>query len=74
MTAIQDTMPSLRQKKTYVVAVVSFIGFLGGLAVTCEVRLYVVIVFPRYIQTRFLHTRHFHTLRHLFSCLPDKDI
>ena len=39
MTAIQDTVPSLRQKKTWVVLVVSILGFLGGLAVTCEVRL-----------------------------------
>ena len=37
MTAIQDTVPSLRQKKTWVVLVVSILGFLGGLAVTCEV-------------------------------------
>ena len=37
MTAIQDTVPSLRQKKTWVVLVVSILGFFGGLAVTCEV-------------------------------------
>lgn len=38
MTAVQDTMPSLREKKTWVVLCVSIFGFLGGLAVTCEVR------------------------------------
>lgn len=37
MTAVQDTFPQLRAKKTYVVAVVCFIGFLGGLSVTCNV-------------------------------------
>lgn len=37
MTAVQDTFPQLRAKKTYVVAFVCFIGFLGGLSVTCNV-------------------------------------
>lgn len=37
MTAVQDTFPQLRAKKTYVVAVVCLIGFLGGLSVTCNV-------------------------------------
>ncbi|WAR03062.1 SC6A5-like protein [Mya arenaria] len=36
MTAVQDTMPSLREKKTWVVLCVSILGFLGGLAVTCQ--------------------------------------
>jgi len=39
MTAVQDTLPSLREKKTYVVLFVSILGFLGGLAVTCNVSL-----------------------------------
>lgn len=51
MTAIQDTMPSLRQKKTYVVAVVSFIGFLGGLAVTCEGGIYVLQLMDTYVSS-----------------------
>ena len=38
MTAIQDTVPSLREKKTWVVLVVCILGFCGGLAVTCEVQ------------------------------------
>jgi hypothetical protein len=37
MTAVQDTMPSLRQKKTWVVLCVCILGFFGGVAVTCEV-------------------------------------
>jgi len=39
MTAVQDTLPSLREKKTYVVLFVSILGFMGGLAVTCNVSL-----------------------------------
>lgn len=37
MTAVQDTYPPLRKRKTWVVLCVSIIGFLGGLAVTTRV-------------------------------------
>ena len=37
MTAVQDTFPHLRQKKTWVVLCVSLLGFLGGLVICSQV-------------------------------------
>ncbi|XP_052239422.1 sodium- and chloride-dependent glycine transporter 1-like isoform X1 [Dreissena polymorpha] len=51
ITAVQDTMPSLREKKTYVVAVVCAIGFLGGLAVTCEGGIYLLQLLDSYCSS-----------------------
>lgn len=51
MTAIQDTVPSLRQKKTWVVLVVSILGFFGGLAVTCEGGIYVLQLMDTYVSS-----------------------
>ncbi|XP_045174895.1 sodium- and chloride-dependent glycine transporter 1-like isoform X2 [Mercenaria mercenaria] len=51
MTAVQDTMPSLRQKKTWVVLVVSILGFLGGVAVTCEGGMYVLQLMDTYVSS-----------------------
>lgn len=51
MTAVQDTMPSLRQKKTWVVLCVSILGFCGGLAVTCEGGIYVLQLMDSYVSS-----------------------
>ena len=42
MTAVQDTFPHLRQKKTWVVLFVCLSGFLGGLIICTQVRMMVV--------------------------------
>lgn len=42
MTAVQDTFPHLRQKKTWVVLFVCLSGFLGGLIICTRVRMMVV--------------------------------
>ncbi|XP_048731298.1 sodium- and chloride-dependent glycine transporter 1-like isoform X2 [Ostrea edulis] len=51
MTAVQDTFPQLRAKKTYVVAVVCFIGFLGGLSVTCNGGVYILQLMDNYVSS-----------------------
>nr|XP_034318381.1 sodium- and chloride-dependent glycine transporter 1 isoform X1 [Crassostrea gigas] len=51
MTAVQDTFPQLRAKKTYVVAVVCLIGFLGGLSVTCNGGMYILQLMDNYVSS-----------------------
>ncbi|XP_052798910.1 sodium- and chloride-dependent glycine transporter 1-like isoform X2 [Mya arenaria] len=51
MTAVQDTMPSLREKKTWVVLCVSILGFLGGLAVTCQGGIFVLQLMDSYVSS-----------------------
>ncbi|XP_060568754.1 sodium- and chloride-dependent glycine transporter 1-like isoform X3 [Ruditapes philippinarum] len=51
MTAVQDTMPSLRQKKTWVVLCVCILGFFGGVAVTCEGGIYVLQLMDTYVSS-----------------------
>ncbi|XP_041365129.1 sodium- and chloride-dependent glycine transporter 1-like [Gigantopelta aegis] len=48
MTAIQDTYPPFRQKKTWVVLVVSILGFFGGLVICTEGGMYVLQLMDTY--------------------------
>ncbi|KAL8589243.1 hypothetical protein ACOMHN_017044 [Nucella lapillus] len=48
MTAVQDTFPSLRQKKTWVVLCVSVLGFLGGLIICTQGGMYVLQLMDTY--------------------------
>lgn len=48
MTAVQDTFPNLRKKKTWVVLFVSILGFLGGLPICTEGGMYVLQLMDKY--------------------------
>ncbi|KAK7098482.1 sodium- and chloride-dependent glycine transporter 1-like isoform X2 [Littorina saxatilis] len=48
MTAVQDTFPHLRQKKTYVVLCVCLLGFLGGLPICTEGGMYILQLMDTY--------------------------
>ncbi|XP_076450427.1 sodium- and chloride-dependent glycine transporter 1-like isoform X2 [Babylonia areolata] len=48
MTAVQDTFPTLRQKKTWVVLCVSILGFLGGLVICTQGGMYVLQLMDTY--------------------------
>ncbi|XP_067655017.1 sodium- and chloride-dependent glycine transporter 1-like [Haliotis asinina] len=48
MTAVQDTYPPLRQKKTWVVLAVSVLGFLGGLVICTEGGMYILLLMDTY--------------------------
>ncbi|KAJ8299277.1 hypothetical protein KUTeg_023337 [Tegillarca granosa] len=51
MTAVQDTYPPFRKKKTWVVLCVSIIGFFGGLAVTTRGGLYLLQLMDSYVSS-----------------------
>ncbi|KAK3101625.1 hypothetical protein FSP39_004979 [Pinctada imbricata] len=51
MTAIQDTYPQLRAKKTWVVLTVCIIGFLGGLSVTCRGGMFILQLMDSYVSS-----------------------
>ncbi|KAL3841567.1 hypothetical protein ACJMK2_019689 [Sinanodonta woodiana] len=51
ITAVQDTFPHLREKKTWVVLVVSIVGFLGGLAFTCRGGIYLLQLMDNYVSS-----------------------
>ncbi|XP_025088378.1 sodium- and chloride-dependent glycine transporter 1-like isoform X2 [Pomacea canaliculata] len=48
MTAVQDTFPHLREKKTWVVLTVCITGFLGGLVICTEGGMYILQLMDTY--------------------------
>ena len=51
LTAIQDTYPSLRKKKVWVVMVTCMIGFTGGIIVTTQGGMYVLQLMDNYVSS-----------------------
>ncbi|XP_033753638.1 sodium-dependent proline transporter-like isoform X1 [Pecten maximus] len=51
LTAVQDTYPQLRSKKTWVVFVVCIIGFLCGLSVTTSGGMYLLQLMDAYVSS-----------------------